>query len=142
MAEVKKTPDQIAELLKSFDILPTQQRLKIAGILCAEPCHMSADQVLTAVNNESDKAVCKATVYNTLGLFAEKGLIREVIVDNSKLFFDSNVSHHHHFFNVDTGELMDIAESELSVSGMPTLPAGTISEGIEVVVRIRNQQTH
>ncbi|MDH5436943.1 MAG: transcriptional repressor [Gammaproteobacteria bacterium] len=136
---MKKTNEQVAGLLKMHDIMPTQQRLKIANILCAAPCHMSADQVLNSVNAESNKKVCKATVYNTLGLFADKGLIREVIVDNSKLFYDSNTSTHHHFYNVDTGELMDIREDELSVSGLPTLPEGTVSDGMEVVVRIRNR---
>lgn len=139
MSDMKKTSEQVADLLKLHDIMPTQQRLKIANILCASPCHMSADQVLTSVNVESSKKVCKATVYNTLGLFAEKGLIREVIVDNSKLFYDSNTSTHHHFYNVDTGMLMDIGEDELSVSGLPVLPEGTINDGMEVVVRIRNK---
>jgi len=139
MNQMKKTNEQVAEMLKSYDIMPTQQRLKIANILCAEPCHMSADQVLSAVNQESSKKVCKATIYNTLGLFAEKGIIREVIVDNSKLFYDSNTSVHHHFYNVDTGKLLDIGEDELSVSGLPVLPEGTVNDGMEVVVRIRNK---
>ena len=142
MSKMKKTIEQVTDLLKSYDIMPTQQRLKIANILCAEPCHMSADQVLTKVNQDADKAdkkVCKATVYNTLGIFAGKGLIREVIVDSSRLFYDSNTSQHHHFYNVDTGKLMDIMDKDFFVSDSPVLPQGTVNDGMEVVVRLRNK---
>ena len=136
---MKKTNEQITDLLKSYEIMPTQPRLKIANILCTEPCHMSADQVLTKVNQNGGKKVCKATVYNTLGIFAGKGLIREVIVDSSRLFYDSNTSQHHHFYNVDTGKLMDIMDKDFFVSDSPTLPKGTVSDGMEVVVRLRNK---
>ena len=139
MKEMKKTTEQIADMLKSYDIMPTQQRLKIANIMCAEPCHMSAAQVLASVNKDGGNKACKATVYNTLGLFAEKGLIRELIVDNSKSFYDSNTSMHHHFYNVDTGKLMDIGKDELSVNGLPVLPEGTVNDGMELVVRVRNK---
>ena len=140
MNEMKKTNEQVADLLKLHDIMPTQQRLKIANILCAEPCHMSADQVLTSVNAESNKKVCKATVYNTLGLFARKGLVREVIVDPSKVFYDSNTSTHHHFYNVDTGQLQDIESRELGLQGLPTLPEGVELDGIDIIVRVRTTE--
>ncbi len=127
---------RVIEILRQHRISPTQQRVEIAQILLARPQHLSAEQVLAQVNVERSK-VSKATVYNTLGLFARKGLIREVIVDPSKVFYDSNVSEHHHFFNVDTGELLDISAASVNIAGLPTLPEGTVATGVDVIIRVR-----
>jgi Fur family iron response transcriptional regulator len=127
--------EHIAEHLRVHGISPTQQRVDIAEILFTKAQHLSADQVLEIVNR--DKAlVSKATVYNTLGLFARKGLVREVIVDPSKVFYDSNVEGHHHFYNVDTGELIDIDATQVTIENLPELPSGTQASGVDVVVRI------
>ena len=90
------------------------------------------------VNEESDSKASKATVYNTLGLFAKKGLIKEVIVDPSKVFYDSTASEHFHFYNTDTGELTDIPAGAINIDDLPDLPEGTVSTGLEVIVRIKN----
>ena len=124
------------ERLKSAGITPTQQRVEIAQILLAQPQHMSAEQVLKVVNRDG-AVVSKATVYNTLGLFAKRGLVREVIVDPSKVFYDSNTGPHHHFFNVDTGELTDIESDEVNIAEIPTLPEGTEAAGVDVIIRLR-----
>lgn len=126
----------VAELLKSVGINPTQQRLEIAQILFTRRQHLSADQVMSIVNAQSEIA-SKATVYNTLGLFASKGLLREVIVDPSKVFYDSNILAHHHFFNIDTGTLIDIDPSDVVVGKLPALPEGTQADGVDVIIRIR-----
>ncbi|MEJ2346916.1 MAG: Fur family transcriptional regulator [Gammaproteobacteria bacterium] len=130
--------EAVVELLKEHAIQPTQQRMEIAQILFARPQHLSADQVLAAVNADGS-LVSKATVYNTLGLFAEKGLVREVIVDPNRVFYDSNTSTHHHFYNVDTGALTDIDADEVAINGLPSLPAGTLAEGVEVIIRVRQE---
>lgn len=127
----------VIERLKKAGVTPTQQRIEIAQILFAKPQHLSADQVLNIVN-QAGPLVSKATIYNTLGLFARKGLVKEVIVDPSKVFYDSNTSEHHHFFAVDSGELMDIEGSNLCLENMPALPEGTEAEGIDIVIRVRN----
>ena len=85
------SPHQLAGLLKRRDILPTRQRLMIARVLFNRIQHLCADQVMHFVNDGSDH-VSKATVYNTLGLFARKGLIREVIVAPTRVFYDPNTS--------------------------------------------------
>lgn len=129
-------------MLKAYGILPTQQRLLIARVLFNRDQHLSADQVMNQANDGRER-VSKATVYNTLGLFARKGLVREVIVDPSRVFYDTNTSNHHHFFNVNTGELMDIEASELAIHALPELPDGTVTEGVDVIIRIRNAlETH
>lgn len=131
-----QTNQTIEQLLRQKGITPTAQRVEIAQILFARPQHLSADQVLSIVNTESVVA-SKATIYNTLGLFADKGLVREVIVDPSKVFYDSNISNHHHFYNVDTGELTDIALDDIQVSMMANLPDETELTGLDVIVRIK-----
>lgn len=127
----------LVELFESHGIMPTAQRLRIAEILFSQPQHLSADQVLARVNHDHSH-VSKATVYNTLGLFASKGLVREVIVDPNRVFYDPTTHAHHHFFNADTGELMDIGADDIAISRIPTLPMGTVAEGVEVIVRLRN----
>lgn len=129
--------ENIVNKLKSAGVTPTTQRVEIAQILFARPQHLSAEQILKMVNNGCSTA-SKATVYNTLGLFAKKGLVREVIVDPSKIFYDSNVSRHFHFFNTDTGMLTDIPVDAIHIDKLPELPQGTESSGIEVIVRIKN----
>lgn len=127
---------EVDELLKQRGISPTQQRRQIAHILFARPQHLSAEQVLEQVNQE-DNLVSKATVYNTLGLFVRKGLIREIIVDPSRVFYDSTTTPHHHFFNVDTGKLEDIEAQQMILQNLPTPPAGTELESVDVIVRVR-----
>ncbi len=132
------SPQQVNDLLTGHDIQPTQQRLEIAQVLFARDQHLSADDVLKQVNQDSAR-VSKATVYNTLGLFANKGLIREVIIDPNRVFYDPNTCEHHHFYNVDTGELLDIDADQLALMNLPPLPTGTIADGVDVIIRIRNQ---
>lgn len=132
------TRDDIINKLKSSGVSPTNQRVDIAQILFAKPQHLSADQILKMVNEESNSTASKATIYNTLGLFAKKGLINEVIVDPSKVFYDSNISKHFHFYNTDTGVLTDIPVDAINVDNLPELPEGTVSTDLEVIVRIKN----
>ena len=129
--------DAIPDLLQGHGISPTAQRVEIAAILLCERQHMSADQVLTRLN-ENGAAVSKATVYNTLGLFAERGLVRQVIVDPTKVFYDSNVVPHHHFYNVDNGTFIDVDAAELPLEQLPGAPTGTVAEAVDIVIRIRN----
>jgi Fur family iron response transcriptional regulator len=110
----------------------------IARTLFQNPRHVSAEQVMRQVNEGQDH-VSKATVYNTLGLFARNGLINEVIVDPTRVFYDPNTKHHHHFFNIDTGELTDIDAGQLVLSEPPTLPDGTTVTGVDVIIRVRNK---
>ncbi len=131
--------DEAAARLRAHDILPTQQRLEIARVLFTRDQHVSADQVMELVNQGSGR-VSKATVYNTLGLFAEKGLLREVHVDPSRAFYDTNRGNHHHFYNVDTGELSDIPSGQLPVDQLPAAPPGTELDGVDIIIRVRNHE--
>jgi Fur family iron response transcriptional regulator len=127
---------EISELLRSHGIGPTHQRIEIATALFSRCEHQSADQILAAVNVHHSET-SKATVYNTLKLFLARGLVREVIVDPNKVFYDPNTAPHHHFYNLVSGELTDIPADALHVTGLPTLPQGMLAESIDVIVRIR-----
>ncbi|KAB2313949.1 transcriptional repressor [Betaproteobacteria bacterium SCN2] len=128
--------DNMAELLRAHDINPTHQRIEIAYALFSRQEHLSADQVMTIVNDRHAET-SKATVYNTLNLFLEKGLIREVIVDPSKVFYDPNTGPHHHLYEVDSGQLTDIDADDVRIEGLPALPKGMETVGIDLIVRVK-----
>ena len=130
--------ESVISKLKSFGVTPTNQRVEIGQILFAQPQHLSAEQILIKVNEEGATSASKATIYNTLGLFAKKGLVKELIVDSSKVFYDSNISQHFHFYNTDTGELTDIPVDAINFDKLPELPEGTESSAVEIIIRIKN----
>ena len=99
--------DNLAEKLRAHGINPTHQRLEIAHALFSRCEHLSADQIMSIVN-ERHSETSKATVYNTLNLFLEKKLIREVIVDPNKVFYDPNTSTHYHMYDIESGKLTNI----------------------------------
>jgi Fur family iron response transcriptional regulator len=128
--------DAVIARLKGKGISPTRQRVQIARLLFAKPQHLSAEQVLEKVNRDDINA-SKATIYNTLNLFARKGLVREVIVDPTKVFYDSNISEHQHVYNMDTGALTDIESAHTNMDQLPELPAGTTLVAVDLVIRVR-----
>jgi Fur family iron response transcriptional regulator len=128
--------EQVARRLRECGVAPTEQRLEIARVLFSLGMHVSAEQILAMVNERAAR-VSKATVYNTLKLFREKGLVREVIVDPQRVFYDPNVAPHHHFYDVDSGVLTDFSADHISISGLPDLPEGVVEEGVEIIIRTR-----
>ncbi len=129
---------QVVAQLTQRGITPTRQRVDIGMRLLDRDRHVTADQLLEEVNRSSGD-VSRATIYNTLGLFARKGLVREVVVEAGKHVYDTNTAAHHHLYNVDTGELQDIDSEQLRVSGLPDLGAGLCFDGVDIVVRVRNK---
>jgi Fur family iron response transcriptional regulator len=125
-------------ILADRGIRPTSQRLRVAQLLLTAPRHMTAEQILATLR-ETDGHVSKATVYNTLNLFVAQGLAREIHADPERCVYDSTMAPHHHFQNVDTGEMIDIRPDELSFARMPELPQGTEIESVDVVIRVRRR---
>jgi Fur family iron response transcriptional regulator len=128
----------VRSLIEQHGILVTPQRVEIAGILLERPQHLSAEQIIERLK-ASDSGVSKATVYNTLNLFAERGLVRELSVDPVRKFYDSTTRPHHHFYNVDTGELSDIPDDQVAFEQLPELPEGTECDSVEVLIRVRGK---
>ena len=132
------TRSRLLSLFDKHSILPTPQRVEIAAILLDKPQHMSAEQIIEHLKL-AGSGVSKATVYNTLNLFSERGLVREVMVDPVRKFYDSTTHPHHHFYNVDSGELSDIPDDQVRFRELPDLPQGTERESVEVLIRIRDR---
>jgi Fur family iron response transcriptional regulator len=138
MFERNYTRDELAGVLRSRGVMPTHQRIEIAYAIFSRGEHLSADRILALVNDRAAET-SKATVYNTLNLFVAKKLVREVIVDPSKVFYDPNTEPHYHFYNVDSGELTDIDARDIMVTGLPALPQGMAAEGVDIIVRVRSK---
>jgi Fur family iron response transcriptional regulator len=128
----------LVSLFDQFGILPTPQRIEIAAILLGRPQHMSAEHIIDKLKDSGSK-VSKATVYNSLNLFSKHGLVREVTVDPVRKFYDSTTHPHHHFYNVDSGELSDIPDEQVCFQDLPELPKGTERESIEVLIKVRDR---
>jgi Fur family transcriptional regulator, iron response regulator len=130
--------DSIQAELEGRGIQATAQRMQIAALLFARDQHLTAEQVIEALAGQGTR-VSKATVYNTLNLFAEKGLLRPLQVDPERGLFDSNMRPHYHIHVEDTGELIDVAPGDVEFSRLPSLPPGTESVAVDVIIRVRHQ---
>ncbi|MGH8131151.1 MAG: Fur family transcriptional regulator [Steroidobacteraceae bacterium] len=137
-SEAPGRPDRklIRAMLAEHGIQPTAQRTLIAELLFARDQHLTADQVIQALA-DGGTHVSKATIYNTLNLFAEKGLLKCLQVDPDCGLFDSNTKPHHHFHVEGTGELIDVPPGAVEFSRLPELPPGTEPVAVEVVIRVR-----
>ena len=122
--------------LRAAGLRPTRQRVELAGLLFRD-CdrHVTAETLHDEVSGAGVK-VSLATVYNTLHQFTQAGLLRQVIVDAARSYFDTTTGDHQHFFLEDEGMLIDIAE-HIAVSGVPTPPAGMAVDRVDVVVRVK-----
>lgn len=128
--------------LKAADLRPTQQRLKLGELLWKEEgCHrhVTAEELYNEAMQAGVK-VSVATVYNTLHQFTDAGLLREIIVEGGRSYFDTNTSAHYHFYNEDTAALMDIDAEHIAVGDLPSPPPGTAVNSVDVVIRVRNSQ--
>jgi Fur family iron response transcriptional regulator len=124
--------------LKSAGLRPTRQRLGLGRLLFdGGNRHITAEQ-LHAEATTAGLRVSLATVYNTLNQFTTAGLLREVVVEAGRSYFDTNTSNHHHFFFEKTGQLQDIPGEQVRVSNLPTAPEGTAVARIDVIVRVRS----
>jgi Fur family iron response transcriptional regulator len=125
--------------LRAAGLRPTRQRLALARLLFdASDRHVTAEQL----HGEAVAAsipVSLATVYNTLHQFTEAGLLREVVVEPGRSYFDTNIDDHHHFFCETTGMLQDIPGAALMVGDLPCAPAGTEISRVDVIIRVRRQ---
>jgi len=129
---------EVVSLLQEYGISSTRQRVEIAGFIFQKPQHLSADSILEGVNAKGH-GVSRATVYNTMGLFAKKGLVREVLIDRERVFYDSNNSHHHHIYDVDSGELMDLKDDMPLDQFVPELPEGLRVLDTSVIIRVTSK---
>jgi Fur family transcriptional regulator, iron response regulator len=136
----RETRDQAAMTtarLRHAGLRPTRQRVELAGLLFKDmDRHVTAESLHDEITRAGVK-VSLATVYNTLHQFTEAGLLRQVIVDAARSYFDTNTGDHQHFFLEKEGLLIDIPGETIAVAGVPNPPAGLAVDRVDVVVRVK-----
>jgi Fur family iron response transcriptional regulator len=128
---------RVVGLLKAKSLRPTRQRIALARLLFDQghDRHLTAEQLHAEVLGDGHR-VSLATVYNTLHQFTDAGLLREVVVDPGRSYFDTNTTEHHHFYFEDTGRLEDVAAEAVELACLPRPPAGARVSRVDVIVRL------
>lgn len=134
---VRETGVEAVARLRAAGLRPTRQRQELVGLLFMDGHRHMTAETLHADAVGAGIQVSLATVYNTLHQFTDAGLLRQVVVDSGRCYFDTNTGEHHHFFIEEDGELIDIPGEHISVAGVPMPPKGMEVECIDVVVRIK-----
>ena len=130
---------EIINKLRSSNLRPTKQRILIAKKLFdrKETFHFTAETLNKVVNRKGQTRISLATIYNTVEAFKKAGHIREILTNNSKSYYDTNIKSHHHFYDEGTKELTDINYNQVKLSKVPTPPKGKKIKNLEVVIRIQ-----
>jgi Fur family iron response transcriptional regulator len=133
----RESASQATQRLRHAGLRPTRQRVELASLLFQD-CdrHVTAESLHDEISSAGVK-VSLATVYNTLHQFTEAGLLRQVIVDAARSYFDTNTGDHQHFFLENEGMLIDIPGETIAVAGVPAPPAGMSVDRVDVVVRVK-----
>ena len=135
-----RTYSKALDRLKNANLRPTRQRLALAKLLLEnDHRHITAEELYHEAR-EAGIMVSLATIYNSLHQFTSAGLLREVVVDMGQSYFDTNTSHHHHFFDEATGKLSDIPDDHIEISRLPAAPEGQEIDRVEVIVRLRSSE--
>jgi Fur family iron response transcriptional regulator len=130
----------VKSMLRQVGLRPTRQRMALGWILFGKGDRHLTAEMLYEEASRAKVPVSLATIYNTLHQFTEVGLLRQVAVDGSKAYFDTNVSAHHHFFVEGDDELLDIPGTDVVLGATPTPPEGYEIARVDVVVRLRRKK--
>jgi Fur family iron response transcriptional regulator len=136
----ERAHSDVAERVRAAGLRPTRQRLALANLLFRNgERHVTAEQ-LHGEAKGAEIPVSLATVYNTLNQFTQAGLLREVVVEPGRSYFDTNIDDHHHFFFEDSGALRDIPGEQVRLADLPEAPKGTTVERVDVIIRVRDAE--
>tara|TARA_B100001287_G_scaffold248431_1_gene227641 strand:- start:125 stop:541 length:417 start_codon:yes stop_codon:yes gene_type:complete len=126
--------------LRNSGLRPTKQRIKICEALfnTNKTFHFTVNDLAKMMLRNFNEKISLATVYNTLHAFKKKGYIKEISLGNDKSYFDTNISSHHHFFDIKTNELIDIDSSKVELKNIPNPPKGKSIKDIDVVINVEN----
>jgi Fur family iron response transcriptional regulator len=127
--------------LRSSGLRPTKQRLTICRVLFdrKDTFHFTINNLKKKIEKSTKSKLSLATVYNTIHAFKNSGYLKEISLQGNKTFFDTNSSFHHHFYDEDTGDLMDIKNEDMLLSKLPAAPKGKKIKEVEVTVKIENK---
>ena len=126
--------------LRVSGLRPTKQRLAICRVLFdrKETFHFSIEKLKKIIEKGNKKKISVATIYNTVNAFKEKGYLKEISLKGNKTFFDTNTKHHHHFYDEDMSQLVDIEDKNVSINYLPKLPSGKKIRSVDVIVKIED----
>lgn len=127
---------QIIERIRQAGLRPTRQRLALAKLLFDDGDRHVTAEMLHGESLKQGISVSLATVYNTLNQFTAAGLLREIVVDSDRSYFDTNISSHHHFYFTDSGKLKDIDSDDVVMERLPVAPEGMEIDRVDVIVRV------
>ncbi|MEQ8652542.1 MAG: Fur family transcriptional regulator [Kiloniellales bacterium] len=134
-----RTFTPVLERLRAAGLRPTRQRLALARLLFdGADRHVTAESLHGEAQGDAI-AVSLATIYNTLHQFTAAGLLREVVVDSGRSYFDTNVDEHHHFFDEANGRLTDIPADQIALAALPLAPAGRKVRRVDVIIRLEDE---
>ena len=127
--------------LRSSGLRPTKQRIKICEVLFnrSRTFHFSINDLITILQNQHNQKISLATVYNTVHAFQKKGYLKEINIGNDMSYFDTNTHSHHHFYDTQTKELLDINSDDVQIKKNPTPPNGKKIMDIEVTFKISKE---
>ena len=129
------------EKLRKTGLRPTKQRLKICEVLYKreKTFHFTINELVKKISEENNEKISLATVYNTVHAFKKKGYLKEITLNNDSTYFDTNTSHHHHFYDNSTKELIDLNDNDVEkIQINKTLPGKKISS-VEILVKVDNE---
>ena len=126
--------------LRSSGLRPTKQRLAICKVLFdrKDTFHFTIDNLKKKIEKNTKHKVSLATVYNTIHAFKSNGYLKEISLQGNKTFFDTNTTSHHHFYDQDTGDVMDIKNEDIFISKLPSAPKGKKISEVEVTLKVAN----
>ena len=129
-----------SQRLRVSGLRPTKQRLTICKVLFdrKETFHFTIEKLKKIIEKVSKKKISVATLYNTVHAFKEKGYLKEISLKGNKTFFDTNTKHHHHFYDEDMSQLVDIDDKNISINYLPKTPNGKKIKSVEVLVKIED----
>ena len=128
------------ERLRASGLRPTKQRLAVCKILFQrkETFHFTIEKLKKITEKNSRKKISIATLYNTVNAFKKSGYLKEISLKGNKTFFDTNTKNHHHFYDEDSSQLIDIKNQNVSVNNLPIAPKGKKIKDIEIIIRVAN----
>ena len=126
--------------LRISGLRPTKQRIKICEVLfeTEKTFHFSVDELTKKIQNQSDKKISVATVYNTVHAFEKKGYLKQININSNKTYFDTNITEHHHFYDTDSEELIDLDNKDIGPIEIQRSIPGKKIKSVEVLVKLED----
>jgi len=125
-------------IYRDLNVTPTKQRLDLAKLIFAKKQHFTASDLISLAN-KSGLNISMATVYNTLSLLEDKGMLKTINIDNELKFYDTNMENHHHLYNTTMSTLTDIAHDRVTFAELPELPKTLEIESTELLIKVKNK---